>query len=107
MSVKHVTQDNYLQTEIKTEIDQFNQQLDDSLDAANFIVDGGEFESIYLDDIEDDDHLGIVHGDDLNMPSAAEYDDIHTGDRPDDDDEEAMDNYLNVELILDVGNNDE
>ena len=75
---------------------------------ADFVVDGeGEFDSMYLEDIEDTDHLGIRQANDLNTPTAAEYDDMHTDDRPDDDDEEAIDKYLNVELIMDVGTNDE
>ena len=106
-SVEHVTRDDYLQVEIKAEIDQFNRRIEESLDDANFIVDGkGEFDSMYLDDREDTDHLGICQANDLNTPIAAEYDDMHTDDRPDDDDEEAN-KYLNVELIMDVGSNDE
>ena len=62
---------------------------------------------MYLEDIEDTDHLGIRHANDLNTPTAAEYDDMYTDDRPDDDDEEAVDKYLNVKLIMDVGSNDE
>jgi hypothetical protein len=62
---------------------------------------------MYLEDIEDTDHLGIRQAHDLNTPTAAEYDDMHTDDRPDDDDEKAVDKYLNVELIMDVGTNDE
>jgi hypothetical protein len=107
-SVEHVTRDDYLQVEIKAEIDRFNRRIEESLDDANFVVDGeGEFDSMYLEDIEDEDHLGIRHANDLNTPTAAEYDDMHTDDRPDDDDEEAIDKYLNVELIMDVGTNDE
>ena len=108
-SVEHVTRDDYLQAEIKTEIDWFNHCIDESLDDANFIVDSeGEFYSMYLEDIEDDHHLGICHANNLNTPTAAEYDDMHTtDDRPDDDDEEAIHKYLNVELIMDVGTNDE
>jgi hypothetical protein len=38
----------------------FNEQLAASLDDANFIVDGeGEFNSLYLQDIDDDLHSGI------------------------------------------------
>ena len=62
---------------------------------------------MYLEDIEDDNHLGICHANDLNTPTATEYDDMHTDDRPDDDDEEAVNKYLNVELIMDIGTNDE
>ena len=36
-SVKHITRDDYLQAEIKMEIDQFNRCIDESLDNANFI----------------------------------------------------------------------
>ena len=32
---------------------------------------------------------------------------MHTDDRPNDDNEEAVDNYLNVELIMNMGTNDE
>jgi hypothetical protein len=107
-SVEHVTRDDYLQAEIKAEIDRFNRRIEESLDDANFVVDGeGEFDSMYLEDIDDENHLGIRHANDLNTPTAAEYDDMHTDDRPDDDDEEAIDKYLNVELIMDVGTNDE
>ena len=62
---------------------------------------------MYLKDIEDMDHLSIRHTNDLNTPTAAEYDDMHTDDRPDDDNDEAVDKYLNIELIMDVGSNDE
>ena len=95
--------------EIKAEIDQFNHCINESLDDANFIVDGeGGFDSMYLEDIEDENHLGICHTtNDLNTLTAMEYDDMHTDDRPDDDDEEAIDKYLNVELIMNVGTNDE
>jgi hypothetical protein len=53
-SIEHVTRDDYLQTDKKLEIETFNdQQLAASLDDANFIVDGeGEFDSLYLQDIE-------------------------------------------------------
>ena len=93
--------------EIKAEIDQFNCWIEESLDNANFVVDGKvEFDSIYRKDIEDMDHLGICQANDLNMPTATEYDNMHTDDRPDDDDEEAIDKYLNVKLIMDIGTND-
>ena len=107
-SVEHVTRDDYLQAEIKTEINRFNCWIEESLDDANFIVDDeGEFDSMYLEDTEDTDHLGICQANDLNTPTATEYDDMHTDDRPNDDDEEAIDKYLNIELIMDVRSNNE
>ena len=106
-SVEHVTRDDYLQV-IKAEIDQFNHCIDESLDDASFIVDGeGEFDSMYLEGIKDDNHLCIHHANDLNTLTAMEYDDMHTDDRPDDDEEEAINKYLNIELIMGVGTNDE
>jgi hypothetical protein len=40
-------------------------------------------------------------------PSAEDYGDMHTDERPGDNDEEAIDKYLNVELIMNMGTNDE
>jgi hypothetical protein len=55
MSVGHVIRNDYLQADKRKEIDDFNLQLEASLDDANFIVDGeGEFDSLYLQDIDDD-----------------------------------------------------
>jgi Reverse transcriptase (RNA-dependent DNA polymerase) len=106
-SVEHVTRDDFLQPNLKAEIDCFNKRITESLDDTNFAVEGdGDFVSMYLEDIDHDNHLGVRHGNDLT-PSDEEYDDMHVGARPDDDDEEAVDKYLNVELILDVGHNDE
>ena len=71
-SVEHVTRDDYLQADKKAEIDEFNHRLDESLDDANFIIEGeGEFESMYLDDIEDDENSGVVHMDE-NTPSPED-----------------------------------
>jgi glycerate kinase len=44
----------------KREIETFNQTLETSLNDANFIIDGeGEFDSLYLQDIEDDYNSGV------------------------------------------------
>jgi glycerate kinase len=49
MSVGHVTRDDYLQADKKAEIEAFNHQLEESLDDANFMIDGeGKFDSMYL-----------------------------------------------------------
>jgi hypothetical protein len=107
-SVKHVTRDAFLQTDKKAEIDEFNCQLDASLDDANFVINGeGEFDSMYLDDIDDDMNPGITREEDRNMPNITDYGDMHTDERPDDDDKEAIDKYLNVELIMNMGTNDD
>ena len=46
---------------------------------------------MYLEDVEDDYNAGVHHGDKANTPMDAEYDDMHTYNRPDDDDEEPVD----------------
>jgi glycerate kinase len=39
----------------KAEVEAFNHQLEESLDDANFMIDGeGKFDSTYLDDVDDD-----------------------------------------------------
>jgi hypothetical protein len=54
-SVEHVICDDYLQTDKKQEIEEFNRKLEASLDDANLIIDGkGEFNSLYLEDTNDD-----------------------------------------------------
>jgi hypothetical protein len=59
-SVEHVTRDDYLQADKKQEIEHFNQTLETSLDDANFIIDGeGKFDSLYLQDIEEDYNSGV------------------------------------------------
>jgi hypothetical protein len=107
-SVEHVTRDDYLQADQKAIIDTFNTQLGESLDDANFMVDGeGEFESMYLDDVDDNLNSGVTRADDQTTPSTADYGDMNTDERPDDEDEDAVDKYLNVELIMNMGTNDE
>jgi hypothetical protein len=74
------------------------------------MIDGkGEFDSMYLDDIDDNVNPGVVRADEEEYdttPSAEDYGDMHTNERPKDDDEEAIDKYLNVELIMNMGTND-
>jgi hypothetical protein len=65
-SVEHVTCDDYLQADKKKEINAFNRTLETSLNDANFIVDGdGKFDSLYLQDINNDAYnSGVRHDDD-------------------------------------------
>jgi hypothetical protein len=93
----------------RAEVEEFNHQLEESLDDANFMINGeGKFDSMYLDDIDGDVNPGVVRADkESNTPSAEDYGDMHTDEQPKDDDEEAIDKYLNVELIMNMGTNDE
>ena len=40
IAVEHVTCDDYLQVDKKSEIDEFNRRLKESLDDTNFVVEG-------------------------------------------------------------------
>ena len=107
-SVEHMTCNDHLNKDTMAEIERFTQQLEESLANANFAIEGEEgYESMFLDDIELDSNPGIHYGDIDHTPSTEEYGDMNIDDRPVVDDEEAIDKYLNVELILDVGTNDE
>ena len=74
------------------------------MDDTNFMVDGlVGFNSAYLDDVNDDNENPGGVSDRGITPTDEYYGDMIIGERPEADDEEAMDKYLNVELILDVG----
>ena len=107
-SVEHVTRDDYLQEDKKAEIEEFNRRLEESLSDANFVIEGeGEFDSMYLDNVDDDENPGVARADEDQTPSHEDYGDMHVDERPEDFDEEAVDKYLKVELIMNVGTNDE
>ena len=107
-SVEHVTRDDYLQEDKKAEIEEFNRRLEESLNDDNFVIKGeGEFDSMYLEDIDNDENPGVVYADEDQTPSHEDYGDMHVDERPEDDDEEAVDKYLNVELIMNMGTNNE
>ena len=57
---------------------------------------------MYLDDVDDDK----VYPNPGVAPTSEEYDDMIVDKWPEDDDEEAIDKYLNVELILGFRTND-
>ena len=108
-SVEHVICDDYLQEDTWKQIDEFNRKLAEALSDENFQVEGdGSFNGMYLDDIEfpEDDNPGVVRDGDMT-PSEEEYGDMVMEERPEHDDKEAIDKYLNVKLIMDVGTNNE
>jgi hypothetical protein len=65
-----------------------------------------------LEDIDDDNLFGsMAHNNLLGIggvtPTVEEYDDMVSEERPEDDNEEAIDKYLNMELILGAGMDDQ
>ena len=109
-SVEHVTRDDHLQPDLKHDIDAFDEALTARLADANFqLQHDAQFQGLYLDDIPNthDEHLGIRREEDLTTPTDEDYDDMLIPDRPEADNKEAIDNYLNAELIMDLGTNSE
>jgi len=109
-SVEHVTRDDYLKGDIKKTIDEFNEKLTERLNDENFqFEDDGDFQGMYLDDIEElvDGNPGVARMEEETTPTDEEYDDMITEERPEEDDQEAIDKYVNAELLLDVGTDNE
>jgi hypothetical protein len=46
---------------------------------------------------------GVIHEDNRNTPIELDYRDMLTNERPDDEDEEAIEKYCNGELIMNMG----
>jgi len=107
-SVEHVTRDDYLREDLKKEIEEFNERLEPCLSDENYVIEGdGNFDSMYLDDIDDDDNNAGVAANHGITPTEEEYRDKLAEEQPVADDEEAVDKYLNAELCLDLGTNNE
>ena len=111
-SVRHVTRTDYQEAEVKRRIDEFNTKFEERMDDTNFTVKDDPFSREWWDDSADsvdqmDSNYGVVRNDE-NIPTDEEYGDMFMEDRPDDDEEEELiDKYLNMELRLDVGSGDE
>jgi hypothetical protein len=104
--VEHVTHDDYLHEDIKKRIEDFDKKLKGRLDDSNFILQGEDNVDLrFLEDIVDDNGIGAI-GEKGIMPTDEEYGDMLVEERPEEDDE-AIDKYLNMELTLGVGTDDE
>ena len=97
-----------LASKTKQQIDIFNTNLEERLYNTRLMVDGvAGFDSAYLDDIKYNQENQSVVLDRGITPTDDYYGDMITGERPETDDEEAVDKYLNFELILYVGSTNE
>jgi hypothetical protein len=98
-SVEHATRDDYLQVSTMKKIEVFDEKVDKRLGDSNFTIKGDK--SLYLEDIDvDDDNAGVTGG---VTPTDEEYGDMLIDERPKDDEEEAIDHYLNMEIIMGIG----
>ena len=101
--VEHVTRDDNLQLGTGKKIEEFDEKLEKRLDDSNFTIQGDE--GLYIEDIKvEDGNAGIRGG---VTPNDAEYGDMHTEEQPEDDEEEAIDHYLNMEITMGVGTDSE
>jgi hypothetical protein len=102
MLVEHVTRDDYLHKRIED----FDKKLKGRLDDSNFILQGEDNVDLrFLEDIVDDNGIGAI-GEKGIMPTGEEYCDMLVEERPEENDE-AIDKYLNMELTLGDGTDDE
>ena len=103
--VEHVIHDDYLNPEIKKQIDEFNDKIDKRLDDTKFLLEDIPH-SVDLDYDNENHNHGVItnHG---ITPSDDEYGDILTNVRTEADKEEAIDKYLTYWLIMDVGSDNE
>ena len=71
-----MTRDDYLQEDLKKEIEEFKERLEQYLSDENFVIEGdGNFDSMYLDDIDDDnDNAGVAANQGIT-PTEEEYGD--------------------------------
>jgi hypothetical protein len=102
-SVEHATRDDYLQVSTMKKIEEFDEKIEERLDDSNFTIKGDE--GLYLEHIEiDEENAGDIGG---VAPTDDEYGDMIIEERPEDDEEEAVDHYLNMEISMGVGTESE
>ena len=82
----------YLNPDIKKQIDEFNDKLDKRLDDTKFLLENNPH-SVDLDYDDDNHNHGIITNHRIT-PSDDEYGDMLTDDRPEADNKEAIDKYL-------------
>jgi hypothetical protein len=90
----------------RKKIEKFNEKLEECLDNTNFILQGENGVDLkFLEDLVDDNGINAMTEGDI-MPMDEEYGDMLVDECPDED-EEAMDKNLNMELTMDIGMDDE
>ncbi|KAI2489307.1 hypothetical protein MHU86_25280 [Fragilaria crotonensis] len=99
-TVQHVVRDDYLNNDVKTEIESFDRAVDERLSDQNFMVNAAD--GFYIQDEFDEVPSGTVRTDedygDMDTPDTLDADDIN---------DDVIDKYLNAELIFDVGTGSE
>ena len=99
--VEHVICDDYLNPEVKKQINELNDKLDKRLDDTKFLLEDSPHFA-YLDYDNDNPNHGVItnHG---IIPSDYEYGDMLTDEQPEADDKEAINKYLTCDLNIYIG----
>jgi hypothetical protein len=102
-----VTHNDYLNEDTKAKVKEFEKKLREHLDdSSNFILQGQD--DVNLKMLEDLDNKGIgTMIEDRITPTEEEYDDMIVEECPEANDKEALDKYLNMELRMGGGTDDE
>jgi hypothetical protein len=96
-----------LSEDTKTRVKDFEKKLREHLDDSNFILQGEDGVDLKMLEDLDDDGIGAIAEDGIT-PTEEEYNDMIVEECPEaDDDEEAVDRYLNMELMMGTGMDDE
>jgi hypothetical protein len=104
--VEHVTCDDYLNEDTKAKVKELEKKLGEHLDDSNFILQGEDNVNLKMLEDLDDEGIGVVMEDGIT-PTEEEYDGMIVEERPEANDKEALDKYLNMELRMGAGTDDE
>jgi hypothetical protein len=100
-TVQHVTREDFLNEDVKMQVNQFDEQIEDRLNDDNFVVNDENVANFFLEDETLIDHVpnGMV------TPDDTDYDDMLVDDKPERDElpDDLTDKYIGTELILGIG----
>ena len=98
--VQHVVRDDYLNNDVKRDLESFDRSVEERLSDQNFMADPAD--GFYIQDEPDEVPNGIARTEDdygdMIIPDTLDADDIN---------DDMIDKYLNAELIFDVGTGSE
>jgi hypothetical protein len=95
-----------LNEDTKAKVKEFEKKLGERLDDSNFILQGEDNVDLKMLEDLDDERIGTIMEDGITL-MEEEYDGMIVEERPKADDKEALDKYLNMELRMGAGTDDE
>jgi hypothetical protein len=91
---------------MKAKVKEFEKKVGKHFDDSNFILQGEDNVDVKMLEDLDDEGIGTVMEDGIT-PTEQEYDGMIVEECPKADDEEALDKYLNMELRMGAGTDNE